>query len=101
MALPAVVAGDELRASVTRGLPVPGFDPNTGLQDLPPIVEAGVSGADVGISLWAPRDRDCLLGARIGGKVSVGRPSRTRMQPGELSCHPSTAISLFGATRTP
>ncbi len=48
-------------------------------------------GADIGVALWEPDTRDCLLGARIGGKVLVWRPSRVQLQPGELSCDPGAA----------
>ena len=74
-ALPAAPTIEEIAASVTRGLPAPDVDPNTGLQNLPPTIQAVVNGADFGVSLWAPLNRDCLLGARIGEKVEVGRPS--------------------------
>jgi len=100
-ALPATPTAEEVAAAVQRGLPAPGVDPNTGIQDLQPTVKSVVNGTDLGISLRAPSTRDCLLGTRIGGKVQVGRPSRTRMEPGELSCDPQTALSLAGATTTP
>lgn len=94
---PASSAGDVI-ASVTGGLPAPGVDRNTGLEDLSPTVEAAVSGRDVGVSL-REHDRSCLLGARIGGQVTVWRPSRVQMQPGELSCDPHTALQLAGTSQ--
>lgn len=85
----------EVISLVTGGLPAPGVDPNSGLQDLSPTVEAAVNGADIGVSL-RERDRQCLLGARIGGQVTVWRPTRVQMEPGELSCDPQTALHLAG-----
>ena len=100
-ALPATPTAEQVTARVTGGLPSPGVDSATGLRDLPPTVDATVSGADLGVSLWAPRNRQCLLGARIGGHVTVGRPSRVQMQPGELTCDPQTALVWFRTTKTP
>jgi hypothetical protein len=99
-ALPALPNAGDVRASVSGRLPELGFDPNSGLGNLPPTVDAAVRGADVGVSLWAPDDRDCLLGARIDGNVMVGRPSRVQMQPGELACDPQTALH-FNDIRPP
>lgn len=95
-ALPAAPSAEGVSERVTGGLPAPGVDPNTGLQNVAPGVQASVSGADVGVALWEPDTRNCLLGARIGGQVSVWRPSRIQMQPGELSCDPQTALHLAG-----
>ncbi len=100
-ALPATPTTEAVTARVTLGLPAPGVDPSTGLQDLLPTVESAMQGADLGVSLWAPFNRDCLLGARVGGQVKVGRPSRTRIEPGELSCDPQTALLLLGVATTP
>jgi hypothetical protein len=94
-ALPAAPSAADITAAVTTALPVPGVDPTTGLRDLPPAIEATVDGADIGISLWAPSGRHCLLGARVDGRIGVGRPSRVQLQPGELSCEPQTALHLF------
>jgi len=98
--LPALPDAGDVRVSVSGRLPAPGIDPNSGLGNLPPTVEAAVSGADVGVSVWAPDDRDCLLGARTNGKVMVGRPSSVQMHPGELSCDPQTALH-FADMRPP
>jgi len=92
VALPALPDAGDVKVRVSGGSPAPGVDPNSGLGNLAPTVEAAVSGADVGVSVWALDDRDCLLGARIDGNVMVGRPSRVQMQPGELSCDPQTAL---------
>jgi hypothetical protein len=97
-ALPPAPSAPDVAAVVTSGLTPPGVDPNTGLENLPPTVEAAVDGTDVGISLRAASGRGCLLGARVGGHVSVGRPSRVQMQPGELTCDPQTALHLFDIT---
>ncbi|MEA2220095.1 MAG: hypothetical protein QOJ35_2721 [Solirubrobacteraceae bacterium] len=93
-ALPVSPTSDDVRARVASALPAPIVDAHTGLQDLPPTVATALSGADVGVALWEPEDRGCLLGARIGGHVTVGRPSRVQLQPGELSCDAETALQL-------
>jgi hypothetical protein len=95
-ALPAVPRVRDLRARVARALPAPGVDPHTGLRKLPPVVRADVSGVDVGVSLGDPAGRRCLLGARVGAHVTVWRPTRVQLQPGELSCDPETALNLQG-----
>jgi hypothetical protein len=84
----------EVSARVIAGLPTADVDPSTGLRDRQPTVETALSGSDVGVSLWAMKSRDCVLGARISGAVSVWRPSRTQLQPGELTCDPQTALAL-------
>ena len=66
----------------------------------PPLPQVAVDGADVGVALWEPDGRVCLLGARVGGQVLVWRPSRVQLQPGELSCDPQTALARQG-TRPP
>lgn len=99
--LPATPTAEQITATVTTGLPPPGLDPDTGLRDLPPTIDATVRGADLGVSLWAPANRSCLFGARTGGHVTVGRPTRVQMQPGELPCDPETALSALGTTNTP
>jgi hypothetical protein len=97
--LPAGPSAEEVVAAVASALPAPGADPNTGLTNLAPMVDATVVGSDVGVSLWAAIDRDCLLGARVDGQVSVGSPSRVQMQPGELTCDPQTALHLSDLTQ--
>lgn len=99
-ALPPRPSEEYVMAQVTEGLPVPAINPESGLQDLPPVVETAVIGADVGVSLREPDTRDCLLGTRLGGQVKVGRPSRVQLQPGELSCDPQTAFRLFSADQS-
>ena len=51
-------------------------------------------GADLGISVRG--DDGCLLGSRVDGKVLVWRPSWVQVQPGELSCDPTTALGRLG-----
>jgi hypothetical protein len=46
------------------------------------------------VALWEPEDRGCLLGARIGGEVIVGRPGRVQLQPGEAGCDAQAALAL-------
>lgn len=92
--LPAAPSSDDVRATVTGRLPAAEVDPNTGQPNLLATVEIAVRGDDVGVSLWALDGRHCLLGARISGHVTVGRPTRGQMQPGELSCDPQTALQL-------
>jgi hypothetical protein len=71
-ALPPAPSAPDVAAAVTSGLTPPGVDPNTGLENLPPTVEAAVDGTDVGVSLWAASGRECLLGARVGGTSASG-----------------------------
>ncbi len=94
--VPARIAVGDLKARVIAGLPASAVDPGTGLTDHQPTVETAANGSDVGVSLWAPEGRHCLLGARISGTVTVWRPSSTQLQPGELSCDPQTALQLAG-----
>jgi len=94
--LPATPTAAEVQALVARALPAPVLDPESGLRNLPPVFDTAVKGADVGISLRGPSNEDCLLGARVAGKVIAGRPSRIQMQPGELTCDPHTALQLPG-----
>ncbi|MGI8808443.1 MAG: hypothetical protein ACR2KK_11465 [Acidimicrobiales bacterium] len=98
-ALPAAPSAEGVKVSVTGGLPAPGVDPSTGLRDMAPTVETAVSGADVGVSLREPPTRGCLLGARIGGEVTVWRLSRVQREPGELSCDPQTGLQRAGLSR--
>jgi hypothetical protein len=96
-ALPPAPSATDVKARVTAGLPAPGTDATTGLPDVTPTVESAVNGADVGVSLWAPFDRSCLLGARIGGQVTVWSPRRPSLHAGDLPpCDPQSALQLFG-----
>lgn len=65
---------------------------------LSPVVEVRASGPDVGVALRG--EGDCLLGARVAGKVEVWRPSDVQVQPGELSCDGATALARLGQTPT-
>lgn len=94
--LPAAPTAAEVKALVARALPVPVLDPESGLRNLPPAFDTAVKGTDVGISLQGDSNEDCLLGARVAGKVIAGRPSRIQLQPGELTCDPQTALQLPG-----
>lgn len=92
--LPAATTADDVKARVARTLPAPVLDPESGLRNLPPALDTTVAGADVGISVMGSSNQDCLLGARVAGKVIAGRPSRIQLQPGELTCDPQTALQL-------
>ena len=94
--LPPTPSGRDLTARIVRALPAPAVDPHSGLRNLPPIVQTAVSGVDVGVSLGDPMSRRCLLSARVDGDVTVWRPTRVQLQPGELSCDPQTALHLQG-----
>lgn len=93
-ASPEAPSAQGVAASVTEGMPAPGIDPNSGLGDLAPAVRTAVDGSDVGVALWEPDTRNCLLGAHVDGVVTVWRPTREQMQAGELSCDPQTALQL-------
>jgi hypothetical protein len=99
-ALPARPGARDVRARVVRALPARRVDAQTGLQDVQPVVTAAVSGDDIGVSLADPAGRRCLLGARVEAHVTVWRPTRIQLQPGELTCDPQTALHLQG-TRAP
>jgi hypothetical protein len=77
----------QLEAELVAGVPVPSDARRPG-------VDAAVDGEDVGVAISG--DDECLLGARTGGTVEVWRPSRVQMQPGELTCHPETALATLG-----
>jgi hypothetical protein len=83
-------AAAEVRAAVLEGL----GRAARGRSVPPP--EVATDGADIGVSLFEPDSRDCLLGARVDGQVLVWRPSRVQLQPGELSCDPGTALARQG-----
>jgi hypothetical protein len=75
-------------AVVRRRLPGPAHG------TLAPEVRVAARGGDLGVSV---RGEDgCLLGSRVGGTVLVWRPSAVRVQPGELSCDPTTALGRLG-----
>ena len=88
--LPADVDGERVRAAVVRSLPA------AAPHSLEPEVQASTDGTDVGVSVRG--EGDCLLGSRIGGQVLVWRPSWEQVQPGELSCDPTTALGRLGVT---
>lgn len=94
--LPADASADAVRAAVVAAFPPPSADPETGLTNLNPAVDVQVRGSDLGIALWEPDDRSCLLAARIGGDVTVWRPAAVQLQPGELTCDAETALRLLG-----
>jgi hypothetical protein len=60
----------------------------------PPEVDVAVDGADIGVAVRG--EDDCLLGTRTAGEVKVWSPSRVQLQPGELTCHPGTALAGQG-----
>ena len=95
-ALPDLPTAADLMARVTLALPAPLLDPSSGLRNLPPTIDTAVIGADVGVSVRASSAQDCLLGARVAGKVMAWRPTQVQMQPGELTCDPQTALHLQG-----
>jgi hypothetical protein len=94
--LPAALDADDIRRGIARALPSTGVNAQTGLRDLPPVIEADVFGSDVGVALWDPVERSCLMGARLDGVVTVWRPAKVYMQPGELGCDPGVAHGLGG-----
>jgi hypothetical protein len=81
---------DALRAAVRKDLAAPASGA------LAPEVLAATDGTDIGLSVGG--EGECLLGSRVAGRVLVWRPSRVQVQPGELSCDPSTALGREGIT---
>lgn len=59
-----------------------------------PQVDTVVDGTDAGVAVRG--DDDCLLGARVSGKVEVWSPSSVQLQPGELTCDAFTALAQQG-----
>lgn len=92
-------SADQVRAAVQEGLNRAAAADPAGRGQAPP-PEVAVDGADIGVALFELDSRACLLGARLGGEVTVWRPSRVQLQPGELSCDPGTALARLG-TRPP
>jgi hypothetical protein len=88
---------EQVRAAVGEGL---GRAAPAGSRGVPPPPQVAVDGSDIGVALFEPDSRGCLLGARVDGRVLVWRPSRVQVQPGELSCDPGTALARQG-TRAP
>jgi hypothetical protein len=95
-ALPAATTVEAVARRVMSALPAPTVDPVSGISNVLPAVTATVHAADVGVSLWDADSRQCLFGARLAGAVTVWRPSRVQLQPGELSCDASAALELAG-----
>jgi hypothetical protein len=98
--LPARPADVQVRRQISRRMPAPHMDRVTGLRGLPPDVEVAVVDGDVGVALWEPSGRNCVLGSRLDDDVFVWRPSRVQMEPGELTCDSQTALARLG-TRPP
>lgn len=72
--LPAVPSEADVRTALNAGLPAPPVDPETKLAAIPPDIFVRVSGADVGVALFARtgvEGKDCLMGRRLGGVVKV------------------------------
>jgi hypothetical protein len=86
----------EVRAALAAGLRQAADRAGTGPGPRPPEPQVATDGDDIGVALFEPEDRSCLLGARTGGRVTVWRPSRVQLQPGELSCDPGTALAGLG-----
>lgn len=64
--------------------------------DVAPTSLVEVRAGDVGVSVSEGPGHSCLLGARVGGRVLVWRPALVQVQPGELTCDPTTALALQG-----
>jgi hypothetical protein len=95
-ALPSHPVADDVRCKIAGRMPALPTNDDTGLPDLPPTVEVAVVGGDVGIALWEPDSRRCLLGVRRDSEVNAWSPSRILMEPGELTCDPETALLPSG-----
>jgi hypothetical protein len=89
---------EAVRAALEAGLRDAAARAGTGPGPPPqlPDPQVATDGDDIGVALFEPGDRSCLLGARTGGRVAVWRPSRVQLQPGELSCDPGTALAGHG-----
>jgi hypothetical protein len=93
---PPAPDAQSIRGRLVDALPGAGTNPVTGLTDVVATPEVATRGGDIGVALFGPESRSCLLGARVGGEALVWRPSRIQVQPGELSCDPQTALAKLG-----
>jgi hypothetical protein len=59
-----------------------------------PRLDVAVDGTDAGVAVSG--EGECLLGARVDGRVEVWSPSAVQIQPGELSCDARTALGRLG-----
>ena len=91
---------EQVRAAVSEGLRRAAAAAPAGREGVPPPPQVAADGTDIGVALFEPDSRGCLLGARADGQVLVWRPSRVQVQPGELRCDPGTALARQG-TKAP
>lgn len=95
-ALGAAPSEADVRVALAAGLPAPPVDPETGLARVPPEVFVKVDGADVGVALFARLgvdSKDCVLGRRLGGVVTVWGLNWRDLGPREASCDPEAALA--------
>lgn len=72
------------------------MDPETGLANVPPQVFVRVRGADVGVALFARtgvESKDCMMGHRLGGVVTVWSLNWRDLGPREASCDGDAALA--------
>jgi hypothetical protein len=95
-ALPPTPTEADVRAAVAAGLPAPPVDEKTGLAAIPPDIFVQVRGADVGVALFARtgvESKDCVLGHRVGGIVTVWSLNWRDLGPKEASCTAEAALA--------
>jgi hypothetical protein len=94
--LPATPSEAEVRAALGAGLPTPQVDIETGLTAIPPQFFVQVKGADVGVALFARTgvdSKDCTMGRRVNGTVSVWSLNWRDLGPLEKSCSAEAALA--------
>jgi hypothetical protein len=87
-AAPRTVDAEVIRGSIVGTMPA--LPPGS----LSPDVEVGIDGADIGVSVHD--DTDCLMGARVDGRVLVWALSWAQAEPGEIPCTPASALGRLG-----
>jgi hypothetical protein len=86
----------DVRSALTAGLPTPQIDLETGLAAVPPQIFVQVKGADVGVALLARTgvdSRDCMMGRRVSGAVTVWSLNWRDLTLYEKSCSAEAALA--------
>ncbi|TVT36344.1 hypothetical protein FNH05_25740 [Amycolatopsis rhizosphaerae] len=94
--LPRTPTEADVRAALATGLPTPPVDPETHLAAIPPEISVQVNGSDVGVALFARigvEEKDCTMGRRVGGVVTVWGLSWRDLGPREKPCTPQAALA--------
>ncbi|WAL67892.1 hypothetical protein ORV05_09010 [Amycolatopsis cynarae] len=94
--LPGTPTEADVRAALATGLPTPPVDPGTHLAGISPEIFVQVRGSDVGVALFARigvEDKECMMGRRAGGVVTVWSLNWRDLGPREKPCSPQAALA--------